>query len=85
MFDNESYFKQDFNTLLKGFVIKLVSITINSPQDNAPVERLHQVILDTLVNKDIDHKIFEYIYPWGETLTYIVCLILASYNRTKYR
>ena len=30
-----------------------------------------------LVTKDLDKKVFNYIYPWGETLEY-----RASYHRT---
>ena len=45
VFDNGSEFKQDFTPLLKEFDIKLVLTSVNNPQVNAPVERLHQVIL----------------------------------------
>ena len=45
VFDNGSEFKRYFNPLLKDFDIKTVLISVKKPQDNAPVERLHQVIL----------------------------------------
>ena len=35
-----------------------------------------------LVTKDLDNKVSDYIYPWGETLAYIVWEKKASYNRT---
>ena len=44
---------------------------INNPQANALVEQVHQLIYNMLVTKDIDNKVFNYIYPWGETLYYI--------------
>ena len=43
-------------------------MTVNNPQANAPVERLHQVIYNMLVTKDIDKSFFNYIYPFDETL-----------------
>ena len=71
MFDNGSEFKQDFNPLIKDFSIKLVLNSVNNPQANTPVERVHQVILNMLVTRDLDNKLFDYIDPWGETLVYI--------------
>ena len=71
VFDNGYEFKRYFTTLIRDFNIKPVLTTVKNPQANAPVERVHQVILNTLVTKDIDNKVFDHIYPWGETLAYI--------------
>ena len=71
VFDNGSEFKRYFTTLLKDFNIKPVLTSVKKPQANAPVERVHQVILNMLVTKDLDKKVFDYIYPWGETIAYI--------------
>ena len=65
VFDNGSDFKQDFTTLSKDFGIKTVLTTIKNPQTNTPVERVHQVILNMLVTKDFDNRVFDHIYPWG--------------------
>ena len=46
-------------------------MTINIPQANAPVDRVHQVILNTLVTKDLDNKVFYHTNTWGETLASI--------------
>ena len=62
MFDDGYDFKRGLTSLLKRFYIKTVLTTIKNPQANAPVERVHQVILNTLVTKDIDNKIFNHIY-----------------------
>ena len=35
------------------------------------IERVHQVILNMTVTKDIDNKLFDHIDPWGETLANI--------------
>ena len=43
---------------------------------------MKQVILNMLVTKDIYKKVFEYIYTWGETLTYIQWDKMASYHQT---
>ena len=65
VFDKGSDFKQDFTPLLKYFGIKHVSTTIKNPQVNAPVERVHQLILNMLITKDIDNKVFDHIYSHG--------------------
>ena len=82
IFDNGHEFKRDFTPLLKGFNIKSVLTSIKNPQSNAPVERVHQVILSMLFTKYIDNKVFDYIYPWGETLASIALAIRACYYRT---
>ena len=71
MFDNESEFKQDFTPLLKDFDIKPVLTSIKNPRANAPVKQVNQVILNMLVTKDLDNKVFDYIDPWVETLSAI--------------
>ena len=82
VFDKRSEFKQYFNPLLKDSDIKPVLTTIKNPQDNAslervhqvilaPLERVHQVILNRIVTKYISNKVFDYIYPWGKMLVYI--------------
>ena len=80
MFDNGSGFKQDFTHLLNYFDVKPLLTPVKKPQFNGPVEQVHQVILNMLVTKDIDNKIFDYIYPWGETLASIAWVIRASYH-----
>ena len=81
MFDNRSEFKRDFNPFLKDFDIKLVLTTVKNPQDNALLERLHQVMLSMIVTNDIDNKVFDYIDLWGETPAYIAWAIRASHHR----
>ena len=71
MFDNISEFKGDFTPLLKDFVIKSVLTIIKNEQANALVEWVHKVILNMLVTKDIDIRVFNHIYPWVENLAYI--------------
>ena len=46
------------------------------------MERVLKVILNMLITKDIDNKVFDHIYPWGETLPYIAWAIKAYYHRT---
>ena len=82
MFDNGSEFKKDFTHFLEDFNIKPVLNSVKNPQYNATVEQVHQVILNMLVTKDLDNRIFDYIDPWGETLSYIAWSIRASYHRT---
>ena len=68
--------------MLKGFGIKSVLTTIKNPQANSPFERLHQVILNIIVTKDLANKVFDYIHPWGENLASIAWSIRDSYHRT---
>ena len=81
MFDNGYEFKPDLTPLLNDFNIKPVSTKIKNPQNNDPVEQVHQVILNMLVTKYLDNKVFGCIYPWGETLASIAWAIRVSYNR----
>ena len=80
VFYNGSEFKRDLNPLLKDFDNKPVLNSVKKPQANAPVEQVHQVILNMLVTKDLDNKVFDYIDPWGKTLAYIEWEIRASYH-----
>ena len=68
--------------MLKYSGIKPVLTTIKNPQANNPVDQVHQVILNMLFTKDIDNKVFDYIYPWGESLVNIAWAIRASYHCT---
>ena len=82
MLDNGSEFKRDFNPLLKDFDIKTILTSVRNPQANATVEQVHQVILNMIVTKDLDNNLFDYIYPWSETLESIAWEIRASYHCT---
>ena len=44
------------------------------------MERENQVILNMLIIKYIDNKVFDHIDPWGETLAYMAWAIRASYH-----
>ena len=68
--------------MIKDFDFKPVLTSANKPQASAPVDRVHQVILNILVTKDLDNKVLNYIDPWVETLSYIAWAIRASYYRT---
>ena len=82
MFDNRCEFKRDYTPLLKDFDIKYVLTKIKNRQANASVQWLHQVILNILVTKYINNKVFEYIDTWVETLSSISWVVRASYRRT---
>ena len=82
VFDNGSELKQDFTPLQKYLDIKPILTTIKNPQANSPVERVHQVILNILVTKDLDKKVFDHIDPSGENLTSIEWSIRAYYHCT---
>ena len=68
--------------MLKELNIKPILNSIKNRKANAPVERVNKSILNMLVTKDIDNKVFDYIYPWGETLESIAWTVRDSYHRT---
>ena len=82
IFDNGSEFKKDFVPLLRDFDIKHVCTTIKNPQANAPVERIHQVVRNMLLTRDLNNQVFDYIDPWGENLSSIAWAIRASFHST---
>ena len=51
--------------------VKYVCTTINNPQENDFVERVHSVIYNMLVTKDISNKVFDWIDLWGDILSSI--------------
>ena len=65
LFDNGYEFKRDFTPFLKDFDIKPVLMSVKNPQSKNPVEKVHKVILNMLVIKDLDKKVFDYIDPWS--------------------
>ena len=46
------------------------------------MDHVQHVIFNMCVIKDLDNKLFDYIYHWGNTLTDIAWDIRASYHRT---
>ena len=71
MLYNGYEYKRDFTPLINDSDIKPVSTSVNNPQTNDPVDPVHKVILNMLVTKDIDNRVFDYIDPWGKTLASI--------------
>ena len=82
VYDNGSEFKMNFIRLLKDFDIKPRPTTVENPQGNSPVERIHQVIHDMIKTKELDKLVFDYIDPWGEILSSVAWAIRASYHAT---
>ena len=70
MFDNESEFKQHFTPLAEDSNTKPVLKKIKNSQANSLADRVYQVILNMVVTKDLDKKVFDYVDPLGETLEY---------------
>ena len=68
LFDNGSEFsiRQDFIPLLKDADVKPVLTSMKSPQSNAPVEHVHQVLHNMILTKNLNGHILDYINPWGE-------------------
>ena len=69
-------------TLLKDFDIKPKPITVENPQGNSPVERIHQVVQDMIRTKELDKLVFDYIDPWAKVLSSVAWAIRASYHST---
>jgi len=83
IFDNGSKFKKDFVPLLQDFAIKPTCTTIKNPQSNAPVERIHQVVVGQMMaTQDLKTRIFDLINLWGPILTSIAWAIRAAHHST---
>jgi hypothetical protein len=67
---------------LKDFDVKATLTTVENPQANSPVERIHQVIQNMLAVKDLESQTFDFIDPWGEILSSVAWAIRASYHST---
>jgi len=80
IFDNGSEFKKDFIPLLKDWAIKPICTTIKNPQANSPVERIHKVLKNMLLTKNLKEQELDYIDPFGEILASIAWAVRASYN-----
>ena len=68
IFDNGNEFKKDFFHLLNDFIIQPTPITINNPQVNIILERLHQVLGNMLRTKNLQKDDFDVMDPWSELL-----------------
>ena len=66
--------------MIQDFYIKPVLTLVKNPQYNTLVERGHQVIINMLVNKYLDNKLFNHIDPWDENLASIAWMVRASYD-----
>jgi transposase InsO family protein len=82
IFDNGSEFKMHFMALLKDFDIKPKPTTVENPQGNSPVERIHQVVQNMIKTKELDKFIFDYIDPWAEVLSSVAWAVRTSYHST---
>ena len=82
IFDNGSEFKMHFMALLKDFDIKPKPTTVENPQRNSPVERIHQVVQNMIKTKELDKLIFDYIDPWAEVLSSVSWEVRTSYHST---
>ena len=69
-------------TLLKDFDIKPKPTTMENPQGNSPVERIHQVVQNMIKTKELDTFVIDYIDPWAEVLSSVAWAIRASYHST---
>ena len=82
IFDNGSEFKMHFMALLKDFDIKPKPTTLDNPQGNSPVERIHQVVQNMIKTKELDKFIFNYIDHWSEILSSVAWEVRTSYHST---
>ena len=68
--------------MLKDLDIKPVLTPVKNPQANYLVDRLQQIIMNMLVTKDIDNKVFDSIDSWGENLASMEWAMRDSYYPT---
>ena len=81
-FDNGSEFKRDFIPLLHNFTIEPKPTTIKTPQSNAILERVHQVVHDMLRTQDLKEHTFDSIDPLGPILVEVAWTIRSTHHTT---
>ena len=80
--DNGSEFKHDFKPLLQTFDIKPKHMIIKNSQENAVLERIHQVVGDMLRSKDLENYDFDATDPWSDILASVAWAIRNNVHRT---
>ena len=80
IFDNASEFKRNSITFLKYFSFKPTCTTINIPQANDILERIHLFFGSMLKAKDMANITLDPVYPWSKILASIAYAMRYSYN-----
>ena len=70
-----SELKKDFIPLLEDWSIKPVCTTIKNPQSNAPIERIHQVLRQMFLTKNLPEQTLDYIDQWLLREDQLRCLL----------
>ena len=70
--DNDSKFNGHFTPLLNEFTIPPIHAYMKNIQSDSTVEHIHQLIYNMIVTKDLDRKVYDYIYYFGETKASVV-------------
>ena len=71
VYDNGNDFKEDFSLLIADFSIKPQPTTIENPQADGVLERLHQVLGNMLRTKERQSHDFNMLDPWSDILANI--------------
>ena len=82
IYDNGNEFKKDFLPLLEDFSIRPTPTTIENPQANAVLERIHQVLGNMLRTKELQQYNFNMDDPWTDILSHISWAIRSLYHTT---
>ena len=82
LFNNDSEFKKGFIPLLEDFSVKPKPTTINKPQSNTILERVHQVVGDMLRTHNLNECEFVEIGPLGPILQNVAYAIHTIHHMT---
>ena len=81
-FDNGSEYKAEFKELCNNLGITTKISSAYNPQSNGIVERVHQVLNDSLRTFELENKDLDENHPWSLFLTAVAYAIRSTYHTT---
>ena len=81
-FDNGSEYKAEFKELCDNIGIKTKPSSTYNPQSNGIVERVHQVLNDSLRTFELENRELNETDPWSPFLTAVAYAIRSTYHTT---
>ena len=81
-FDNGSEFKAQFLQTCTNYGVKAKVTTSHNPQANGIIERVHQVLGNSLRTLDITNKQLETTDAWRSILSEVAFAIRSTYHTT---
>jgi hypothetical protein len=81
-FDNGSEFKWLFKELCENYGLEQKSTTSYNPQGNSIIERVHQVLGDSLRTFQLQEQELAVVNPWEPFMTSVAYAVRSTYHTT---